>query len=130
MANNPISMVKIRQILRLHSQGTSKVQIAVQTGTSRNTLKSYLKEFEGSKLSYGEISVLSDKDLEDLFVKPGDKQLPDKLQQLFSLFPGVDKALKKKGVTQFALWEDTNVAILMDLAEAGLIITSPNGKTV
>ena len=106
MANNPISMVKIRQILRLHSQGTSKVQIAVQTGTSRNTLKRYLKEFEGSKLTYDEIIVLSDKDLEDLFVKPGDKQLPDKLQQLFSLFPGIDKALKKKGVTQLVLWQE------------------------
>lgn len=106
MANNPISMVKIRQILRLHSQGTSKVQIAVQTGTSRNTLKRYLKEFEGSKLTYDEITVLSDKDLEDLFVKPGDKQLPDILQQLFSLFPGIDKALKKKGVTQLVLWQE------------------------
>ncbi len=99
-------MVKIRQILRLHSQGTSKVQIAVQTGTSRNTLKRYLKEFEGSKLTYDEITVLSDKDLEDLFVKPGDKQLPDILQQLFSLFPGIDKALKKKGVTQLVLWQE------------------------
>src|SRR5476649_2198631 len=98
MANNPISMIKIRQILRLHSQGRSKVQIAVQTGISRNTLKKYLKEFEGSKLTYDEISVLSDKDLEDLFVKPEDNPLNDKLQRLFSLFPTMDKALKKKGV--------------------------------
>ena len=105
MANTPISMIKIRQILRLHSQGRSKVQIAAQTGTSRNTLKKYLKEFEGSKLSYEEISVLSDKDLEDLFVKPGDNPLNEKLQQLFSLFPAVDKALKKKGVTRYLLWE-------------------------
>lgn len=99
-------MIKIRQILRLHSQGRSKVQIAVQTGTSRNTLKKYLREFEGSKLTYDEISVLSDKDLEDLFIKPEDNPLNDKLQRLFSLFPAMDKALKKKGVTQYVLWEE------------------------
>lgn len=99
-------MIKIRQILRLHSQGRSKVQIAAQTGISRNTLKKYLKEFEGSKLTYDEISVLSDKDLEDLFINPEDNPLNDKLQRLFSLFPTMDKALKKKGVTQYLLWEE------------------------
>jgi transposase len=106
MANNPISMIKIRQILRLHSQGRSKVQIAAQTGISRNTLKKYLKEFDQSKLTFDEISQLSDKDLEGLFIKPEDKPLNDKLQQLFSLFPTIDKALKKKGVTRQSLWEE------------------------
>ena len=105
MANNPISMIKIRQILRLHIQGRSKLQIAAQTGISRNTLKKYLKEFEASKLTYDEISELSDKDLEDLFIKPEDAPLNDKLQTLFSLFPAVDKDLKKKGVTRQILWE-------------------------
>ena len=79
-------MIKIRQILRLHIQGRSKVQIAAQTGISRNTLKKYLKEFAVSKLTYEEISELSDKDLEDLFIKPEDGPLNDKLQALFSLF--------------------------------------------
>lgn len=32
MANNPISMIKIRQILRLYTQGYSKLKIAEQTG--------------------------------------------------------------------------------------------------
>lgn len=105
MANNPISMIKIRQILRLHIQGRSKMQIAAQTGISRNTLKKYLKEFEASKLTFDEIGELSDKDLEDLFIKPEDKPLNDKLQILFSLFPSVDKELKKKGVTRQMLWE-------------------------
>jgi len=106
MPNNPISMIKIRQILRLHSQGRSKVQIAAHTGISRNTLKKYLKEFEESKLTYDELRVLSDKDLEDLFIRPGDRPINNKLLQLFSLFPTMDKALKKKGVTRYALWEE------------------------
>ncbi|OQX66393.1 MAG: transposase [Sorangiineae bacterium NIC37A_2] len=105
MANNPISMAKIRHILRLHSQGRNKLQIAEQTGVSRNTLKKYLKEFIDSGLSFSEINTLSDKDLEDLFVKPHDKPLSGKLQTLFELFPEVDKALKRKGTTQLMLWE-------------------------
>ena len=48
MANRPISMSKIRHILRLQAQGRSKLQIAAQTGISRNTLKKYLKEFVDS----------------------------------------------------------------------------------
>ena len=48
-------------------------------------------------LNFEQISVLSDKDLEDLFVKPEDKPLSEKLATLFSLFPAIDKELKKKG---------------------------------
>ena len=38
MANKPISMSKIRQILRLYSQGSSNLAINRLTGISRNTL--------------------------------------------------------------------------------------------
>jgi transposase len=106
MANNPISMIKIRQILRLQSQGCSKLAIAAQTGIARNTLKKYIKEFTASGLTFDEICELSDKELEDLFVKPEDRPLNERLQTLFSLFPSVDKDLKKKGVTRQLLWEE------------------------
>ena len=43
MANNSITMNKIRQILRLHSRGVSKLKIAEQTGVARNTIKKYIK---------------------------------------------------------------------------------------
>ena len=105
MANKPINMNKVRQLLRLHSQGYKKLQIAEQTGISRNTIKKYLKEFTESKLSFEEINVLSDKDLEDLFVKPQERlPINDKLQHLFSLFPVMDKELKRKGITRQILW--------------------------
>ncbi len=106
MANNPISMIKIRQILRLQSQGCSKLQIAAQTGIARNTLKKYVKEFISSGLTFDEINELSDKELEDLFVKPEDRPLNERLQTLFGLFPAIDKELKKKGVTRLLLWEE------------------------
>ncbi|GAA4756389.1 IS21-like element ISFK1 family transposase [Flavisolibacter ginsenosidimutans] len=105
MANNPVRMSKIRHILQLHHQGRSKLQIAAQTGIARNTLKKYLKQFTESKLTFHEISELSDKDLEELFVKPQEQPISEKLQTLFSLFPSIDKELKKKGMTRQLLWE-------------------------
>lgn len=106
MANTTLSMSKIRQLLRLHAQGRSKLQIAEQTGISRNTLKKYLKEYISSGLNFTEINELSDKDLESLFVKPEDKPINDKLRTLFNLFPSLDKELKRKGVTRSLLWEE------------------------
>lgn len=110
MANNPIRMSKIRQILQLHHLGRSKLAIAEQSGISRNTLKKYLKQFSESKLTFEEISELSDKDLEELFVKPSEKPTSEKLQTLFNLFPTIDKELKKKGMTRQLLWEQYKAA--------------------
>jgi transcriptional regulator with XRE-family HTH domain len=94
MANKSINMNKLRQILRLHSNGISKLQIAEQTGVARNTIKKYLKEFESSALSFAEVNALCDKDLEDLFVKPISIKSNPKLETLFSLFPTIDKNTK------------------------------------
>lgn len=106
MANNLLSMSKIRQILRLYSQERSKLLIAQQTGVSRNTIKKYLKEFSQSGLSFAEITELNDKDLEELFVHPEDKPINTKLHYLHSLFPSMDKELRKKGITRQLLWQE------------------------
>ncbi len=99
-------MNKIRQILRLHTQGYKKLQIAAQVSVSRNTLKKYLAEFTKSGLSFSEVNELSDKDLEDLFTKQEDNPVNDRLRTLFSIFPAIDKALKRKGVTRKMLWQE------------------------
>ena len=99
-------MNKIRQILRLHSRGVSKLKIAEQTGVARNTIKKYIKEFSQSGLGFLEVNELCDKDLEDLFVKKEPTRSNTKLELLFSLFPSIDKQLKKKGVTRNLLWEE------------------------
>ncbi len=105
MANKLIDMIKVRQILRLHCQGYSKLQIAAQSGISRNTVKKYIKEFVAIKLTHEDIKELSDKDLEDIFVKSSEAPLSDRLQTLFSLFPQFDKELKKKGISRQMIWE-------------------------
>ena len=99
-------MSKLRHILRLHAQGRSKLQIAEQTGVSRNTLKKYLTEYARLDLSYSELNELGDTELEALIIKQEAKPLDEKLQLLFARFPAMDKELKRKGVTRQLLWEE------------------------
>ena len=107
MANKPISMSKIRQILRLYSQGSSNLAINRLTGISRNTLKKYIRDYKALNLNIIEIEELSDYDLEELFSQFKQHQpcLTDKARNLIELFPDINKQLKRKGVTQFMLWE-------------------------
>jgi len=106
MANNPISMTRIRHLLRLHSQGRSKLLIAEQTGIARNTVKKYLKVFKDTGLSFAQTEGLSDKELEDLLIKPQEQPTEsERLKVLLSLFPAIEKALKRKGATRQTLWE-------------------------
>lgn len=99
-------MSNIRHILRLHAQNQTQSEIIVQTGIPRKTLKKYINDFKASKLTFSEINQLSDKDLEELFVKPEDLVMNTRLQTLFDLFPAIDKELKRKGVTRQLLWEE------------------------
>jgi transposase len=107
MANLYISMSKIRQLLRLYSQGESKQAISRLTGVSRNTLKKYIRDYEKLKLNIIELEELSDHDLEELFsqFKLHREQLTLSAKELIALLPEIDKQLKRKGVTQQLLWE-------------------------
>jgi len=55
MANKRKDMSKLRQMLRLYSQGESKLQISYLTGISRNTVKKYIKQYEGFEISMPEL---------------------------------------------------------------------------
>ena len=48
-------MSQIKQLLQLHQQGKSKKEIARILGISRNTVKSYLRKIEESKLHIKEL---------------------------------------------------------------------------
>ena len=111
MANNPISMTKIRQVLRLHIQGSSKLAIARLTGISRNTLKKYLHDYTRLALTSIDLEALSDQELEELFstFKPQKAGHSPAARLLMGLFPYVEKQLKRKGVTQHLLWQEYRV---------------------
>lgn len=102
-------MSNIRHILRLHTQNQTKSEIVVQTGISRPVLKKIINDFKESGLSFEEINELTDVDLEELFTKPEEIPVNERLQTLFNLFPKIDRELRKKGVTKQLLWEEYKI---------------------
>jgi transposase len=102
-------MCNIRHILRLHTQNQTKSEIIVQTGISRSVLKKYIKDFRESGLKFDDINALSDEDLSELFKKPDESTVNQKLETLFNLFPQMEKDLRKRGVTRMLLWEEYKI---------------------
>jgi transposase len=98
-------MLNVRHILRLHSQNQTLSEIIVQTGIHRGTLKRIIREYKESKLTFEDIDELSDEDIQDLFKQPDDN-IGDRLRTLYSLFPHIDRELKRIGVTKMLLWEE------------------------
>jgi len=105
MANKRKDMSKLRQMLRLYSQGESKLQISYLTGVSRNTVKKYIKQYEGFGISMPELELKTDRELDQLF---GENLIPEPSERYKvaeSYFPMMEKELKKRGMTQMILWE-------------------------
>lgn len=106
MANKIIAMNKLRIILRLYTEGKSKLFISKYCGISRNTVKKYIKEFESSKLTYAQVAEMSNSHLHALFQREEDKPLTGRLEVLQKRFVGMQKSLSKQGVTLYKLWEE------------------------
>src|SRR5690348_11616971 len=99
MANKPIIMSKVRQILKLYSKGIGKKKIAERISVSKNTVKHYIEFYLQIKIPYADIEKLSDLELNNLFHPPHAKPVDTKLQQLYEFFPDVEKELRKRGMT-------------------------------
>lgn len=101
-------MSKLRQVLKLHCQGQSKLQISHSTGLSRNTVKKYLHILTGLKTTWEEVSRLSDKDLDELFCKEPAQIVDERVVTVHAFFKDNDKRLHQRGVTLQRLWEIYN----------------------
>lgn len=108
MANKRIDMLHLKQLLRLYTNGVSKLQISKQLGISRNTVKKYIHLYREHQFTFEELQELSGEGLDDLFgasvVEVRDQGNLQK--QLESFFPYFSKELKKVGVTRYILWEE------------------------
>jgi len=106
MSNTPISMNKLRQIIRLYSQGTSIREITMLLGTSRNTIRRYIRTFEKLDISYAQFFSMSDHSLNELF-NPPNNSIPDpRRERLESMLPDLCKRLKKRGMTRDILHKE------------------------
>ncbi len=81
-------------------------EIIVQTGIHRNTLRKIINEFKERKMSFSQVAELSDQALDELFNKPFEHVQSENLATLYTLFPEIDRQLKRKGVTKMLLWEE------------------------
>jgi transposase len=106
MSNNLIAMNKVKQILQWYTEGVPKLKISLKTGVSRNSVKSYIRQFIAMDKSLEEILSLKDSELEELFLTKPVKEPESRYKELISYFPEVDKALKKKGNTLYRLWKE------------------------
>lgn len=104
MANQPISMSKIRQIIKLHSQGMGKKKVALRLAVSKNTVKHYLDFYQTLKTTKDAVHKLSDLELNNLFHPAQRKPPGEKQQKLYELFPDVEKQLRRKGMTLTEQW--------------------------
>lgn len=105
MANKTINMSKVRQILRYHTQGQSKKQISLLTGSSRNTVKKYLKKFTREGLTFEAVNAMTDHELNVMFGAVEEVKPDARYTALLKLLPEVEKQMKRKGMTLQKAWE-------------------------
>lgn len=101
-------MSKVKNLLRLYTEGVSKTSIAERLSLPRNTVKKYIHCFLASGKSLSELLSMRDGELEQFFMSMAPRQhIEDdqKYQTLAAYFPDIEKALKKRGVTKEMLWQ-------------------------
>ena len=105
MANKTIDMSRIRQIIRLYTQGTSKKKISTLTASSRNTVKKYIGKFIQERLTYEDVEAMSDYALDLLFSVEPPPPKDERYEELQRLLPGIEKQMKRKGMNITLQWE-------------------------
>jgi len=100
MSNKPITMQKLKQVIRLYGQGKGTKSITRMVGISRNTVKKYLQIFHSSALSYEQFYNLNDSELASMFEVKKTHEPSQKQLHLDAMLPELCKQLKRKGVTR------------------------------
>src|ERR1022692_1124307 len=106
MANQTINMSKLRQVIKLycHHTGTRKISDAI--GVSRNTAKKYIRKFKYLGSTWAELSLMTDKEVNELFNEEPIPESSEKLEKLIGYFSVAEKRLKLRGMTLQKLWEE------------------------
>jgi predicted transcriptional regulator len=102
-------MSKVRSVIKLHTEGVSKLSIGELTGLPRNTVKKYIRLFLASGLSLEEVERMDEAALEKLVMditRRGGLIEHPIYQTLISLFPYIDKKLKQRENSRKKLWKE------------------------
>jgi transposase len=101
MAQKPIAMEQLKQILQLYSDGVSIREITRRAGISRNSVRKYLLRFNDVKQNLSDdelVDTAYDNDLIELEA--------ERLRQLTAHFNTAGTELSKTGVTRQLLWQE------------------------
>lgn len=115
MPNTPITMSKLRTIIRLYEDRIGLKTISTMARTSRNTVKKHISKWNTLGISYEEFQSKSDAELNILFCIPEDATPPNpRREELESLLPSICKELGKRGMTTPKRIERADLLILDD----------------
>jgi transposase len=107
MANKPKSMLQVRRILQLLSDGYSKRETNRLTGVSRNTIDAYELHFQQTGKSFNDLLQLSDTELAAVvYPKETAKDRDPRRKYLSENQDYYLKELNRKGVTRELLWQE------------------------
>lgn len=101
----PMSLVKVREILRLRAEGLNVSQVSTSCNCARGTVRSYWRSADECGVTVENLAEYSEDELMRLFNRKGcgrrQKQSDDDLN-----FAEIARMLSKKGMTLQLLWED------------------------
>jgi transposase len=100
-------MDKIKRILQLRSEGTSKLKISKSVGIHRTVLDKYLLKLELTGRDYDELLKMKEEDLSQIVYSEQNTPKPDsRLYYLRKQFSYYTDQLQIIGVTRRTLWEE------------------------
>ena len=106
MANKPLNMSKVRQVIQLHQRGKSNKFISSYLSISRNTVIKYLSLFKVLGIRFEDLMDRTDAELENLFISNVAVAPSERLKSLHAFFPYMERNLKKTGVTKLSMWKE------------------------
>ena len=104
MANERISMRKIRDIIRLRDKGLGYRQIGRALRITHPVVSQYARDFAATGLSYAQIKGISDSELMELLA--GGRTVDARYGALGAWFERCAQELKRVGVTIHQIWEE------------------------
>lgn len=137
MANKPISMSKIKQIIRCYCQGIGSKKTHQITGVSRNVIKLYVRKFQALRLTLEDIEGYDDLALQQLFFPPKEATVPDedrltKQRLQLAVIPDPDLLSVNRGPDWYMDLDAPNNQLILgmslaDVPEHTAFIRAPGG---
>jgi hypothetical protein len=111
MANQILSMNKLKEVLRYHIEGKSKREISKRTELFRNTVEKYLLVFESHPLTFKELLNLSDSELHSIVIQAVEVKQHSILKESRFVFLKNPENLHQKQAALFALISQGNYMV-------------------